>query len=285
MKAHFEHVTVRPGESWALQCKDFDQLPFLWHYHPEFELTLVVNGQGHRYVGDSIEPFGCGDLAMVGPNQPHSWASSSRIDVSRPIQAVVAWFTADWLDAMLAGWPEMLPLQALRSGAGRGLRFSREVADEVRPLMSTLQSLDASLRLPQLLRILACLAQDRNMTPLASHAAVAEGHKAQQRLSAVLERIHADPGAVPGAAELAALASLSTGAFHRWFKRHTDMTLLEYINQLRVGTACQLLIGTDLAIGVIAGDAGFGNLAHFNRQFLRNKGMTPSRFRSAFRPG
>lgn len=61
------------------------------------------------------------------------------------------------------------------------------------------------------------------------------------------------------------------------------MTMLEYVTQLRVGTACQMLISTDRAIGAIAGDAGFGTLAHFNRQFLRSKGMTPSQFRREFR--
>jgi AraC-like DNA-binding protein len=283
LKAQFEQVTVNPGESWALQFKDFREVPFLWHYHPEFELTLIDNARGHRYVGDSIEAFDCADLVMVGPNQPHSWASRETVDPSKPIQAVVAWFTGDWLDKVLATWPELLCLEALRTGSGRGLRFSAALAAEIRPLMLSLPALDAAQRLPLLLHILARLARDPGIAPLASHAFAVDDRKAQTRMTQVLERIHADLQSVPGAEALAALASLSTGAFHRWFKRHTGMTLLEYVTQLRIGTACQLLISTGRPIGAIAGDAGFGTLAHFNRQFLRTKGTTPSRFRRRFR--
>lgn len=284
MKAHFEHVTVRPGESWSLQSKDFRQVPFLWHYHPEFELTLLSNGHGHRYVGDSIERFEANDLVLVGPNQPHTWHSAGRFDPQAPIRSTVAWFTADWLDTLMATWPEMLPLQKLRAGAGRGLRFSRKAVEEVEPLMRSLRGLDAPDRLPRLLQILVRLARDRGMRPLASHAITAPADGSQRRLSTVLHRIHADLHHPPSAPELATLAALSVGAFHRWFKRHSGLTLGQYIMQLRVGTACQLLISSDRPIGTVAAAAGFGTLAHFNRQFLRSKGMTPSRFRAAYRP-
>jgi len=285
LKPHFEHVTVLPGESWALQSKDFQRIPFLWHYHPEFELTLILNAEGHRYVGDSLQPFGQGDLALVGPNQAHSWASVRRIDPDRPIHAVVAWFTAEWLDAVMTTWPEMLMLRALRDGAARGLRFSpRHAADCVAPLLA-LHGMAPPQRLLGLLQVLTHLAQDRAVQPLASHAGVVDDARSRQRLSAVLARVHADLGNVPAAPLLAGQASLSTGAFHRWFKRHTGLTLLQYVQQLRIGQACQALIGSERAIHLIAAEAGFGTLAHFNRQFLRAKGMTPTRFRAAYRVG
>lgn len=61
------------------------------------------------------------------------------------------------------------------------------------------------------------------------------------------------------------------------------MTVLDYVAQLRIGLACQLLISTDRPVRIVAIEAGYQNLAHFNRQFLKLKKMTPSDFRRSYR--
>ena len=81
--------------------------------------------------------------------------------------------------------------------------------------------------------------------------------------------------------DLARIAGLSTGAFSRGFRRHTGLALVQFINRLRINFACQLLMGDeDLRITEVCFASGFNNLSNFNRQFLRHKGMTPSRFRA-----
>ena len=47
------------------------------HYHPEYEINLVMDCTGTRVVGDSEETFGRSDLVMVGPSLPHAWKSES----------------------------------------------------------------------------------------------------------------------------------------------------------------------------------------------------------------
>ena len=49
---------------------------FVWHYHPETELTWNRQGQGMRYVGQSVARFEAGDLVLVRGNVPHTWASA-----------------------------------------------------------------------------------------------------------------------------------------------------------------------------------------------------------------
>ena len=285
MKPQFEQVTVAPGESWTLLWRELPELPFLWHYHPEFELTLTLNARGQRYVGDSLEDFEPGDLVLVGPNQPHTWAARERLDEARPMLAVVVWFTVDWLARLVDGWPELQALKTLSERAGRGLHFSRATADRVQPLMLSLRALDPARRLPVLLQVLTELARDARARALATHAFAPAGDKVQDRMSRVLDHLHAHALEAPVIAELAAEAALSVGAFHRFFKRHAGMTVLDYLAQLRIGIACQLLIGTERPIRVIAVDAGYASAAHFNRQFLERKKMTPRDFRARHRQG
>jgi AraC-like DNA-binding protein len=80
--------------------------------------------------------------------------------------------------------------------------------------------------------------------------------------------------------DLAAIAGQSTGAFSRAFRKHTGMSLLQYVRRLRVNLACQILMSDEqAAISEICFEVGFNNLSNFNRQFLAEKGMPPSQFR------
>ena len=283
MKPQFEHVTVAPGESWTLLWRELPELPFLWHFHPEYELTLTLNARGQRYVGDSLQNFESGDLVLIGPNQPHTWAASERPNEAEPMLAIVVWFTSAWLERLVKGWPELAALERLSIEAARGMHFSPSTVQAIYPLMLSLRDLDPASRLPTVLQILTQLARDQHVTRLATHGFSPADGKVQGRIARVLERLHVDSGTPPSAQQLADEAALSLGAFHRFFKRHTGMTMLDYLAQLRIGIACQLLINTDRPIGVVAMEAGYGTAAHFNRQFLQRKAMTPREFRASYR--
>ena len=106
---------------------------------------------------------------------------------------------------------------------------------------------------------------------------------ADPRMARVLAHLHdhfAEPVSIGGMAEL---ACISPSAFHRMFRRHTRMTMVGYINRLRIGRACSMLIESAMPIAMIATDVGFTNLSLFNRQFARAKGDTPSNFRKRHR--
>ena len=53
MRAHFEKVSSGAASLLAFERVDLE-FPFYWHYHPEFELTLIVDSHGQRLVGDGI---------------------------------------------------------------------------------------------------------------------------------------------------------------------------------------------------------------------------------------
>lgn len=283
MKPQFEQVVIAPGESWTLLWRELPELPFLWHYHPEYELTLTLNACGQRYVGDSLQDFESGDLVLIGPNQPHTWAASQRPDTTRPMLAVVIWFSSEWLGRLLNGWPELGVFKNLVDQAGRGLHFSGDAVAQVQPLLLAMHDLAPVQRLPLLLQVLTLLAQDAASQMLATYAFSPAGDKVQDRIGRVLNHLHAHATETVSMAQLADEAALSVGAFHRFFKRHTGMTVLDYVAQLRIGMACQLLISTDRPVRLVALEAGYQNIAHFNRQFLRLKRMTPGNFRRSYR--
>jgi len=82
----------------------------------------------------------------------------------------------------------------------------------------------------------------------------------------------------------ASAAHLSVPAFTRFFKKCTGKTYVEYLTELRVGSACRLLVETDRSVTEVCFAAGFNNVSTFNRRFLELKGVTPRAFRGRFSP-
>lgn len=285
-KPFFEKVAPPDDSSWRLFDRRLEALPFQWHYHPEFELTFTLNSRGRRYIGDHIDAYDDGDLVLVGSNLPHTWHSSERIAADAPHRALVLWFAADWIRRLTDACVELNCIERLLGEAGRGIAFSRPVAEAARPRILAMVDATGPARLTGFLDILALLANDGDRRVLASPGAARDPKATPDggRIGRVLSEVHGryqEPDGV-SAAEMAALACVSLSSFHRLFKRHTGTTLTDYVMRLRIGQACSLLASSDRPIARIAGAVGYNSLANFNRQFRACKGMTPRAFRRGF---
>jgi AraC-like DNA-binding protein len=284
----FEKVTVPEGASWSLLHRRLeDGIPFYWHYHPEFELTLTLNSRGQRYIGDAIETYDDGDLVLLGPNLPHTWCSAERIDARRPHIALVMWFTEAWAGSVTAALAEMRPVAPLLSRSGRAIAFSGTAAAAARPIIETIPELNPTDRLLRLMEVLSLLAADTGYRLIAGPSSdrARVDSPDQDRVKRVLDFLHAHYRERIAITELADVAALSQSGFHRLFRRHTRLTVSDYVAELRIGQACALLVNGNQPIAHIADEVGYGNLANFNRQFRALKKMTPRDFRRSFQAG
>src|ERR1700710_2798240 len=133
MKPFLEKLQPPDGASWAWLDRQLDDgIPFQWHHHPEFELTLTLNSRGQRFIGDHIGAYDDGDLVLIGPNLPHTWVSRDRV-ADGPHVARVMWFHPDWAVALGATLVELRPVTALLWRARTGLAFSTDIAAAARP--------------------------------------------------------------------------------------------------------------------------------------------------------
>ncbi len=284
MKPYLEQVNVPTDASWVFfERRLDDEIPFQWHHHPEFELTLTLNSRGQRYVGDSISTYDDGDLVLLGPNLPHTWNSAGKLEPALPHVALVMWFRPEWADALTGTLTELGPVAQMLASAGRGLAFSPEAAEKVRATLMKLSGLEPAERLLEFLSVITVLAHDNALHLAGPHLETVNTHPNDGRMGRVLEYIHLHYHETISVADLAALARLSPSGFHRLFLRYTRLTLTAYIAQLRVGQACALLVNTEKPVAHIADTAGYASLANFNRQFRDLKGMTPREFRNRFR--
>lgn len=80
-------------------------------------------------------------------------------------------------------------------------------------------------------------------------------------------------------AELAAVAGLSAGRFHRAFRAATGQTPLRFLQEARVRRATVLLRGGQVGMLDIAAEVGFTSPSHFARVFRAIAGIAPSQAR------
>lgn len=285
MKPFIENVARQDGESWAfLDRRLTTEIPFEWHCHPEYELTLTLNSLGHRYIGDDVDGYEDGDLVLIGPGIAHSWQSRAIVAEGEPHVALVAWFTHEWATRLVELMPEFRGLDILIARARRGVAFSAAARARVRPLMLAMRSTQSAQRTLLLLSALDILIADRDALDLANHPQDDQAVIAQDpRLVRVLNHLHRHFTETIVLDELADIACVSTSALQRIFRRQARMTVMDYVIRLRIGRACSMLIHENSAIATIAAEVGYSNMALFNRHFLRLKDTRPREFRKAHR--
>ena len=290
MKASLFRVT--PTEQASFRCVRVHEkkLGVPWHFHPEYQLTLVMAGSGQRIVGDSIAPVVPGDLTLLGSNVPHAWdvdhviakhAGGGAKRQRNRVDAVVVQFRAEFLGTEFWGVPETASVVRLLSTASRGLEFSAKARQRVAPDIAKLLKLKGLQRLLGLVAVLDKLARDGRGMPICSADYVPDlDADDRDRLLPVVRAIHEHLSKPLRRGQLASLAGISERTFSRYFRQKMGMTLPQFVNELRVGRARRLLVESELAVTQIAAECGFRNLSNFNSQFREIAGVTPMKYRT-----
>lgn len=255
-----------------------------WHYHPEYELNLILEGVGDVVVGDAIGHFEPGCMHLLGPNLPHSFQLANPPGATNKGKVLVIQFLPDRLGSVLLEKPEFAHIRHFLHRGERGLKFGTAARDSVQEMLLAMIDQSPFERLVGLLSVLDRLAISQQTDPLAGVGfSPSLSGAAVQRIDKVVQHVMRNIDAPLTLDEVARLVHMSPRSFCRFFKKNTGKTFVQYVNELRIGKSCRLLADTDFSVAEICFRAGFQNLSHFNRQFLRIKEMTPRQYRRTLR--
>jgi AraC-like DNA-binding protein len=293
LSPRLETIPRDPVSSFASRRFKVPHFPFEWHYHPEAELTYIVEGAGLRFVGNSIDSFRPGDLVLLGPNVPHTWQSTISSDDQRSTSAeaiVIQFLPGLWGDA-INNLPEFRGIRQLLKDASKGLHIDhplvrQKVRDEMENVVTSPPgSMQQLIGLLQALRIVADGRSQyrKTITSISAPRRIDPrlGDAGTQRLQRVLEQLNQslDAGARLTQASAAHSVKMSPAAFSRFFRNKVGRTFTQYVNEWRIGLICSALLQPESSITEIAFASGFENLSNFNRRFRQVKGITPREFR------
>lgn len=257
------------------KIQHYDGLGNTWHYHPEVELNLMLEGSGLLFVGDYVGHFQAPDAVLLGPNLPHYWKATGTV------KGIAMQFLSK--EGKLSQLPEIKSLNPLLSSSQQGLRFSGAALQSIIKNMLPLSKASELKRLASCLNLLAQLSEHKDgQALLSTHAMNLSAHK-HDRMSRVIDSILRNFQQNLNLNDALLLSGLSRATFHRQFKKTTGATFTAYLNAVRLQEARRLLIETEASITSIAFDTGFRNLSHFNALFKKRFNCSPKQLRTAYR--
>jgi AraC-like DNA-binding protein/quercetin dioxygenase-like cupin family protein len=281
MKASLEHINpdLKALSSLATYWRIEPVLPFHRHAHEEYELIYFEAGCGTLLVGDTLRPYGPGDLILIGANTPHSVFGQERKDGVH--KALVIQFSRELFATQLRELPEMRFAENLLRKSRQGVLFSRRTAQQMRSKLIKLNKSEGLERLGRLLMVLDKLGRSRGACVIASTDWPTEvSQRNEKRIDRVCRFLHQNLHRSLRRPEVARQAKLSASAFSRFFKRTVGVSYSRFLLRLRLSRACVLLRETDLSPRQIAGQCGFDSLAQFRRNFRDAWALSPSQYRT-----
>lgn len=263
-----------------------DRIPCIeqnWHYHPEVELIFFKKSSGTRYVGNSIGNFEEGELYLIGSGLPHLFRNDRDyyLDENNEmmVDLIVIKFLPEYLGKEFNHLYEYQDVMRLLMNANRGLKFVNRDVYLVSNLLSGLLGASGLTRIIELLRVLNILAQSTEYEVLCHDRIIDVYNKDEKdRMSSIIKFLTDNFDKTIKLKEVSDIAHMTPNSFCRFFKKRTQKSFSEYLTEIRIRNACQMLIKGEHTISEVCYQSGFNTITNFNRQFKGIKGMTPSEF-------
>lgn len=258
-----------------------------WHFHPEIEILCVVKSSGTSYVGDGIHRFTEGEISIIGENVPHWWKSDCKYSDGKDtsgIKSLIIQFKREIFDAGFGNLPEMSNIKELLGKSQRGIQYlgkSRKLFGE--QMMKIFQC-NGINRITELIILLDMMA---NTKEYKYHTSIGYSKTVNTydfyRFNKIHEHIILNFAKPIKLEDVANSVNISPTAFCRYFKKHTGKTFLTFLNEMRIGHACKLMVEGKMPVAMASLESGFNNLSHFNDQFKRVMKLTPTAYLSAYK--
>jgi AraC-like DNA-binding protein len=258
-----------------------------WHSHSEYQLFVVLEGNGTRFIGDSIRAFREGELVLTGPHLPHLWRSEEGYFEKHSklkTKGIVIYFNENFLGDHILDKEEMILIKKLFLRSMRGLEFYGKKKEEVVRLMKELIGKGGVESVIHLLRILHILTNCREFRYISNSTydnPVKESES--DRMNKVYDYALKNFRKKVLLEDLASLLHMTPTSFSRYFTMKNNKSFSKFISEIRIKHACKMLAETDQPVSSICYDSGFNTLSNFNRQFKEVTQKKPMEYKKELR--
>lgn len=279
-KPAFEAIEPDFGHSFTYQKFDEHKLNRnnLWHYHPELELVYVNGGSGKRQIGSHVSYYTNGDLILIGSNLPHCGLTDA---LTGNTSETVVQMKLDFLGTDFFAIPEMKKIKSLFDAASGGIAFHGKTKRKIGDKMEVLEYQTDFQRLLSILNILNELGNSDEMKMLnATGFSLATDVKDNDRINVVFNHVKNNFKEEITLEEISSMVSMTIPSFCRYFKKITNKTFVQFVNEYRLVHASKLLAEKPMSITEVCFECGFNNFSHFNKSFKAFTGQNPSEYRN-----
>lgn len=247
------------------------------HQHEEIQLSYILEGEGTLIVGDTINDYKSGDLLIIGSNLPHVFKSDTNASSSSHMLSL--FFSRTSFGEFFFELEELAELRLFFKRATHGFKITTS-KKAISKLFLDLKSASKFELFLQLLNIMK-IASTSIYKSLSSFIYEKKYNDNEgKRMRGVFEYTMSNFEKDISLEIIAEVANMTKNAFCKYFKKRTNKTYVQFLNELRIENACKLILTKDdLSISEIAYISGFKNISNFNRQFKSLKLVSPSAYR------
>jgi hypothetical protein len=214
-----------------------------WHYHPECELTTIEEGNGVLFAGDNVTTYEKNDLILLGPNLPHEYRSSIRSNPDYHSKSMSVHFRSDFPGNDFYKIPEAKVIYEILAQSKRGIKLNDlPVQKKVKEKMTDIFEAKGIERINILFSILEIIASSNNHEYLSSQSFIDSIDEGQdEKMNKIYKFIMANFKEQISIEQLASEVNMTKTSFCRFFKKRTNKSFVQYVNEIRIGYACKLL--------------------------------------------
>ncbi len=286
MKPHLLKVSLNPESSFNILQKKGHDFYNQWHFHPEIELIYIHKGRGTRFIGTDVHRFEPDELFLFGSNLAHMWRCDPEYFLENSklkAEVTIIYFHHDFLGDKFFNIPELKGIDSLLEKAKLGIKITGNTKVSIKELMSKLSEVKGLERITMLLTILEKMAtsnEKQYINPVYHEVKIARSEA--NRLNKIFQYVSDNFQRKITLTEISSVANLSAKAFCRYFKSKTRKTFYDFLLEVRVAHACNLLLEKEMTIYEVCYDCGFNNLSNFNRYFKKIMHKTPTNYKREF---
>lgn len=256
-------------------------------WHERLELFTPLDGPARFRMGDQEVQLEPGDVLVVDNLKLHHVVDFPGFDT----RVVVLSFQPEFVYSL--GSPShdydfLLPFYTTVAGKPHVLRRPASVAGEVYRALARLlrcyfdrndrQFFEAGSK-AFLLEMLYHLSRHFRSSELVKWEFMRQQQRSL-RLKKLFDHVNANYADKLSVAQAAKMVAMSPAQFMKTFKTVAGMTLVSYLNHVRVANGARLLKETDWTVAEVAGEVGFSDQSYFDKRFKRAFGQSPREFRA-----
>ncbi len=241
------------------------------HGHHHFLLTLITEGEGVQTLNGREIPFGPGDLFLLSPADFHK----NTVPPGGGFSYYGLKFTYELLDARLSGLLALdkLPLY---------LHLPREAAEVACFLFRQLVAECAGEEQPGSRAYLQAMVEQLMILAL-RHMKSEDRVCPEAFINRALGYLYSHFSENITVGDAAAYVGYTPNYFNTCFHRQMGLPFGEYLRQLRLNYAENLLRSSVVPVTEVASESGFGSLSYFSRCFRDQYGVGPQQYRKIIR--
>lgn len=253
---------------------------FLWHWHPEVELTLILSGEMEYLINDKSYIVTAGDGLFGNSNSLHSGHMRNGAQCSYLSITFHPRFLYGYENSILQtkyvsfitsneSWSSYL----LKSDVD----WQKKILDNMRAIYAFSQEPPADFELRvhmMLMDIWSRLYQHFSAQPEKEGKSIHH----LQRLRDIISYIQEHYNEKITLDDVAKSASICQSECCRFFKKHMNMTIFDYILYLRIQNSLPLL-ATAESITDVSTAVGFTSSSYYSQIFKRYMGCSPLEYK------